>query len=417
MGRLPAPALTFPATAPAADASRRVEFQHVWKRFHRGEMYDSLRDLVPAVVSHILRPNARRSDQDFWALQDVSFSVRPGETLGIIGPNGAGKSTILKLLTRILQPTRGRCGIRGRVGALVEVTAGFHADLTGAENIFLQGSIMGMARHEISARFDDIVNFSELGEFIDTPVKRYSSGMNARLGFAIAAHMNPDVLIIDEVLSVGDHRFQQRAFDRVTELARRGCPVVIVSHQLDRIASLCTHCLLLDRGRVVRRGSPDDCISAYLARCDSPGQDAGADLPFRISSLQVEPQRALRSGEWFVVRVSGDILAGPDPHRRIVVRVRNLRNGQKVFLFDVTECDPALLVPGPFTVTIDLQANMGVGVFSIEIAAWDSLRRRDIWQGPRGTLRVDGAAFSGSINLHPRAAVAASRVLAEAIKA
>src|SRR4051812_5764660 len=252
-------------------SERRIEFQHVWKSFRRGEVYDSVRDLVPAFVSRLLSPRAGRANQEFWAVEDVSFSVRPGETLGIIGANGAGKSTILKLLTGILWPTRGRCGIRGRVGALVEVTAGFHPDLTGAENIFLQGSIMGMARPEINASFDDIVAFSDLQEFIDTPVKRYSSGMSARLGFAIAAHMNPDVLIIDEVLSVGDHRFQQRAFNRVSELAREGRPVVMVSHQLDRIASLCTHCLLLNRGRVVRDGSPDDCISDYLVGVNGAG--------------------------------------------------------------------------------------------------------------------------------------------------
>ena len=201
-----------------------IEFQHVWKKFRRGEVHNSLRDMVPALASQIFRRPRRDTveSREFWAVQDVSFSVRPGEALGIIGPNGAGKSTILKLLTRILRPTQGRCGIRGRVGTLIEIAAGFHHDLTGAENIFLQGSIMGMTRKEIAARFDDIVAFSELAEFIDTPVKRYSSGMNARLGFAIAAHMSPDVLIVDEVLAVGDWRFQRKAFDRIGEMVRGG---------------------------------------------------------------------------------------------------------------------------------------------------------------------------------------------------
>jgi lipopolysaccharide transport system ATP-binding protein len=400
-----------------ASPDRRIEFQRVWKRFRRGEMYDSLRDLVPAAVTRFLKPDARRSAQEFWAVQDVSFSVRPGETLGIIGPNGAGKSTILKLLTRILRPTRGRCGIRGRVGAVVEVTAGFHPDLTGAENIFLQGSIMGMSRREIAARFDEIVGFSELGDFIDTPVKRYSSGMNARLGFAIATHMNPDVLIIDEVLSVGDYRFQQRAFDRVTELAQGGRPVVIVSHQLDRIAALCTTCLLLDHGRVVRRGSPDDCIAAYLAGSDAAGQAVRADLPFSVTALDVDPKRPLRSGESFSVRIHGEILSTPDPRRRLMLRVRNLRNARDVFAFDLSECDAALVVPGPFAVTIALQANMGLGVFSIEIVAWDPIDRREIWQGPRGSVRVDDAAFSGTVNLHPRVSVARSAARVETMHA
>jgi ABC-type polysaccharide/polyol phosphate transport system ATPase subunit len=386
-------------------SERRIEFQHVWKSFRRGEVYDSVRDLVPAFVSRLLSPRAGRANQEFWAVEDVSFSVRPGETLGIIGANGAGKSTILKLLTGILWPTRGRCGIRGRVGALVEVTAGFHPDLTGAENIFLQGSIMGMARPEINASFDDIVAFSDLQEFIDTPVKRYSSGMSARLGFAIAAHMNPDVLIIDEVLSVGDHRFQQRAFNRVSELAREGRPVVMVSHQLDRIASLCTHCLLLNRGRVVRDGSPDDCISDYLVGVNGAGQEVPAGLVFSVAALHIEPKRALRSGEFFSVEIEGDTLRPPDSRQRLVLRVRNLRNGQHVFAVDIAECDPRLLAPGRFRAAIALQANMGTGVFSVEIVISDPLLRKDVWQGPRTSIRVDHAAFSGSTNLHPRITV------------
>jgi homopolymeric O-antigen transport system ATP-binding protein len=392
----------------------RIEFQHVWKSFRRGEMHDSLRDLLPAFVSGLISPRAGQDQQQFWAVEDVSFSVRPGETLGIIGANGAGKSTILKLLTGILWPTRGRCGIRGRVGALVEVTAGFHPDLTGAENIFLQGSIMGMARPEITTRFDDIVGFSELGEFIHTPVKRYSTGMNARLGFAIAAHMNPDVLIIDEVLSVGDYRFQQRAFNRVTELARAGRPVVIVSHQLDRIASLCTHCLLLNQGRVVREGSPDECIADYLARSDSPGQEAGTELPFSVSALHITPKRALHSGESFSVTMDVDTRRPPDAGERLMIRVRNLRSAQQVFLLDVAECDARLLEQGSFKVKLVLQANMGTGVFSVEAVVRDPLLRNDVWQGPGGSVRVDHAAFSGTTNLHPRVTVESAPLLPQA---
>ncbi|HEU4586647.1 MAG TPA: ATP-binding cassette domain-containing protein, partial [Gemmatimonadaceae bacterium] len=183
-----------------------VVFDGVWKKFRRGERADSLRDLIPAVTRRIVRgkPPADELEDgsgDFWALRDVSFEVRPGEALGIIGPNGAGKSTVLKLLTKILKPTRGTSRVHGRTGALIEVAAGFHADLTGRENIYLQGAILGMKRTEIARTMDDIIEFADLGEFIDTPVKRFSSGMSARLGFSIAAHLDPDVLIIDEVLS------------------------------------------------------------------------------------------------------------------------------------------------------------------------------------------------------------------------
>jgi ABC-type polysaccharide/polyol phosphate transport system ATPase subunit len=381
-----------------------IAFQHVWKRFRRGEHHDSIRDLVPALASKLFRRRRPESlsQREFWAVQDVSFSVRPGEALGIIGPNGAGKSTILKLLTRILRPTRGRCGIRGRVGTLIEIAAGFHQDLTGAENIFLQGSIMGMTRREIAARFDDIVEFSELAEFIDTPVKRYSSGMNARLGFAIAAHMSPDVLVVDEVLAVGDWRFQRKAFDRIGEMVRRGLPVVVVSHQLDRIASLCTHCLLLDRGRVVKRGQPDECIAEYVTTgMQAQGQKA-ADLPFRVTSIDIEPKGALRSGDWLTVRLRGEVRSSAGPDNRLGVRVRSLQNAQVVFTLDLTTHEPSLAEPGTFDATVELQLNTGKGYFSIETPIWNTRERRELGQGPQAVTSVDRAAFHGGTNLHPR---------------
>jgi len=192
-------------------AEPAVRLDQVWKKFRGGERHDSLRDLVPAVARMLVGKSrtheGQLSQDDFWALRDISFTVECGEAVGIIGPNGAGKSTTFKLLTRILKPTRGQCTVRGRVGALIEVAAGFHPDLTGRENIFLQGAVMHMKRREIARKFDDIVDFAGLHAFIDTPVKRYSSGMNARLGFAIAAHLEPQVLLIDEVLSVGDMAF------------------------------------------------------------------------------------------------------------------------------------------------------------------------------------------------------------------
>jgi lipopolysaccharide transport system ATP-binding protein len=242
-----------------------VVFEGVWKKFRRGERHDSLRDLVPALVSRLTRrgPAEGLAEEEFWAVRDVSFEVRPGEALGIIGPNGAGKSTILKLLTKILRSTRGRIELKGRVGALIEVAAGFHPDLTGRENVYLQGAIMGMPRAEIARKFDAIVDFSGVEEFIDTPVKRYSSGMNARLGFAIAGHLDPDILLIDEVLSVGDVGFQEKCVARMRELLARGVPLVFVSHNLAAVVDLCTRAILVERGTVRFDGRPAEAVAEF----------------------------------------------------------------------------------------------------------------------------------------------------------
>jgi lipopolysaccharide transport system ATP-binding protein len=240
----------------------------IYKKFRKGELYDSLRDLLPALTRRLLR--RARSDalteREFWALQDVSFDVKRGEAFGIIGSNGAGKSTMLKLLSQIMRPTRGTLEVEGRLSALIEVSAGFHPDLTGRENIFLNGTILGMTRAEIKQRFDAIVAFSGLEEFLDTPVKRYSSGMFARLGFSVAAHVEPDVLIVDEVLSVGDYLFQQKCFERMNEVMSSGATVVFVSHNLRAVSTLCARGLLLERGRVVEIGPSNEVIRAYLSR-------------------------------------------------------------------------------------------------------------------------------------------------------
>jgi len=224
-----------------------VVFDGVWKKFRIGERHDSLRDIVPSLLRRALGRSRTEevNEREFWALKDVSFEAGPGEALGIIGPNGAGKSTVLKLLTKILKPTRGRCEVRGRIGALIEVAAGFHPDLTGRENIFLQGAIMGMKPVEIRSQFDAIVEFAGVGDFIDTPVKRYSSGMNARLGFSIASHLQPNALVIDEVLSVGDMAFQERCIQRMIDFKRNGVAIVFVSHNLQAISRLCERALYL----------------------------------------------------------------------------------------------------------------------------------------------------------------------------
>lgn len=244
-----------------------ISFDGVWKKFRRGERHDSLRDLIPSLVRHAFRrrdPLALERNE-FWILRDLSFNVRAGEALGIIGRNGAGKSTTLKLLTRILKPTKGTTKITGRVGALIEVAAGFHPDLTGRENVYLQGAILGMRRHEINANLDQIIAFAELGDFMDTPVKRYSSGMNARLGFSIAAHLRPDVLLIDEVLAVGDLKFQQRCYDKLRDFRQQGVAIAFVSHNMQAIASLCDRVLLLRPGSTPIMGGVSDVVAQYAS--------------------------------------------------------------------------------------------------------------------------------------------------------
>jgi lipopolysaccharide transport system ATP-binding protein len=268
-----------------------VVFERVWKKFRRGERHDSLRDLVPALVSRLggRRP-AGLGRSEFWALKDVSFSVKSGEALGIIGPNGAGKSTVLKLLTKILRPTKGRAAVCGRVGSLIEVAAGFHPDLTGRENVYLQGAIMGMSRAEIMRQFDAIVDFAGVEDFITTPVKRYSSGMNARLGFAIAAHLNPEVLLIDEVLSVGDVAFQAKCAARMKALLETGVPLVFVSHNLTAVVDLCTRAVLIDRGAVRYDGRPADAVAEFRRYRPEPTAAAtgsGVDTPIRITGVEL----------------------------------------------------------------------------------------------------------------------------------
>jgi len=302
------------------DAALRLD--GVYKKFRKGELYDSLRDLIPALAARMLRGPSREAlaPREFWALQDITFSVPRGEAFGIIGSNGAGKSTILKVLSGIMRPTRGTLHVEGRLSALIEVSAGFHPDLTGRENIYLNGTILGMTRAEIKRRFDAIVAFSELEEFLDTPVKRYSSGMFARLGFAVAAHVEPDILIVDEVLSVGDYLFQQKCFQRMNEVMSGGATVVFVSHNLRAVSLLCERSLLLERGRVVTMGPSHEVIKAYLTR--GHGARATEDRDIRITEVSLGPERTrveFQADEVLEITVAA---AARTPHEDISVVVQ-----------------------------------------------------------------------------------------------
>lgn len=287
-----------------------IEVNHVWKKFRRGEIHDSLRDLIPALARRVTgrgNPRDELREREFWALRDVSFQVKRGESLGIIGPNGAGKSTMLKLLSRIIRPNRGSYRVSGRLSALIEVGAGFHGDLTGRENILLNGTILGMSRREVLARMDRIIDFSGIEEFIDTPVKRYSSGMTARLGFSVAAHLNPEVLLVDEVLSVGDAKFRNKCIHHMHELILSDVTVVFISHLLNQVRELCPNTLVLDRGRVIFHGATDQAIREYLDALGDDGSEGDIDAPreAEIRNVRLCDDQGREVLEWRVHQPGG----------------------------------------------------------------------------------------------------------------
>ena len=259
-----------------------ISVENLSKRYlvgHRADRggshnYTALRDVIGRELRNVARKtlNVARGRQviqgdtleEFWALKDVSFEVQQGDVLGIVGRNGAGKSTLLKILSRITEPTEGRITLRGRVASLLEVGTGFHPELTGRENIYLNGAILGMSRTELRKKFDEIVAFAEVERFLDTPVKRYSSGMYVRLAFAVAAHLEPEILVIDEVLAVGDAEFQKKCLGKMSDVARGGRTVLFVSHNMAAVQNLCSNAILLQGGRVTIGGEPDIVVDAYL---------------------------------------------------------------------------------------------------------------------------------------------------------
>jgi len=243
------------------------------KRYRIGERvrYKSLRESISNAVTRTFR-GGRRAEETIWALKDVSFEVAPGEVVGVIGRNGAGKSTLLKILSRITEPTEGRVELHGRVGSLLEVGTGFHLELTGRENIYLNGAILGMKRAEIGRKFDEIVAFAEIDRFLDTPVKHYSTGMYLRLAFAVAAHLEPEILLIDEVLAVGDAGFQRKCLGKLEDTARSGRTVIFVSHDLAAVRQLVGRACMFEEGGLRMAGPPDEVIRAYLSSVDNtPG--------------------------------------------------------------------------------------------------------------------------------------------------
>lgn len=285
-----------------SDVAIRAENLSKRYRIGRRERYRALRDVLTDALTapfHWFRGNSKQgngngSSDYIWALKNVSFEIKPGEVVGIIGRNGAGKSTLLKILSRITEPTEGCAEVWGRVGSLLEVGTGFHPELTGRENVYLNGAILGMKKMEIDRKFDEIVDFAEVETFLDTPVKHYSVGMQVRLAFAVAAHLDPEILLVDEVLAVGDARFQKRCLGRLGEVAKSGRTVVFVSHNMQAVSIFCPRAILLEKGRVADEGPARRIVSKYLASVAS--QLAQAVWPFEESpGNEIVRLRAVRA--------------------------------------------------------------------------------------------------------------------------
>jgi lipopolysaccharide transport system ATP-binding protein len=379
------------------------------------ERYTTLRDvLARKAKGWWSRPSALRggdaSDEDFWALKDVSFEVKEGEVLGIVGRNGAGKSTLLKILSRITEPTEGRITLRGRIASLLEVGTGFHPELTGRENIFLNGAILGMSRVEIRGKFDEIVAFAEVEKFLDTPVKRYSSGMHVRLAFAVAAHLEPEILVVDEVLAVGDAEFQKKCLGKMGEVARGGRTVLLVSHQMTAVSQLCDSGLLLAGGKVARHGSVEDVLHDYLAtshrvstieftaRPDRQGNGALRFQGFTMKNARQETIQAAPSGGQ--VRFALDVtVPGGAPLRnvRISLGIDN-ELGQRLMVLSTHFAggDIPMLEAEAKRITITVpRLTLAPGRYGFTLFATAHGEIAD-WIKNAGTFEVEGGDFYGN---------------------
>ena len=358
-----------------------IQVEGLGKRYAIGgerQPYRTLRESIAGAFRR--RPTG--PDRSFWALKDVSFQVNRGEVVGIIGRNGAGKSTLLKVLSRITEPTEGGVDINGRVGSLLEVGTGFHPELTGRENVYLNGAILGMRRAEISRKFDEIVAFAETERFLDTPVKFYSSGMYTRLAFAVAAHLDPEILIVDEVLAVGDATFQKKCLGKMQDVAGAGRTVLFVSHNMQAMARLCAQCVLLKAGRVEGVGEAARMIATYLAagaasaaeRRWAPGVLAPGGDVVRLVAVRVCDPTGAVTGDVDVRRdvrleMTYDVLAAG----HVLVPNLNLANGEGLIVFAAVDSDPAWhgrrRPPGRYTTAATVPGNLlAEGTFSVSVA-------------------------------------------------
>ena len=398
-----------------------IEFEHVSKSYRLGSR-TSLREAIALAGRRMLRRNSNLDSRIFWALDDVSFSVEPGEVLGIIGHNGAGKSTILKLLSKVTFPTRGRIRAQGRLAALIELGAGFHPDLTGRENIYLNGSILGLKKKEIDDQIPSIIEFAGLEQFIDTPIKRYSSGMYVRLAFAVASHVKADLLLVDEVLSVGDLSFQQKSLAKMHELRRNGATIVFVSHNLTAVKTFCDRVLLLKAGTIIANGDPAQVIRTYetvehesreaalaklreqeTKRVRAPEiliqMDAPSIAKVELVNSSGEFTRDFSSTEPLIVRVHFAIPGGMATPV-CVVKVRRRSDGANCFMqyFD-HPCQTNLQGSGMFEARFE-QTLLLPGPYLVETMIHNSLYRDEAAVGDPEPLYITGRIRSESAGIY-----------------
>jgi len=362
-----------------------VRLEAVSKRYTLGERPDTAREAIVAAARRPLR-RRRAPDLDLWALREVSFAIGEGDAVGIVGPNGAGKSTILKLIARITSPSQGVVRTRGRVAPLLEVGTGFHRELTGRENVYLNGAILGMSRRDIARHFEAIVDFAGVGRMLDTPVKRYSSGLHLRLAFAIAAHLEPDILVVDEVLAVGDAEFQRKCIGRLSEAEHAGRTVLFVSHDLLAVAQLCPRSLWLDAGEVRQDGVSRDVVRSYLSSAaGSPGAPAASITrgPVRLNAVRVTHKNpgannTLLRDEPLRIDVSFE-LADPVNGFDIAVYVTTASG---VRVFDEAASDQATLqLPaGRHVATLRLPVVLNVGDYTVGV--WFGTQNTELLEQP-----------------------------------
>ena len=360
-----------------------IEAQGLSKRYRLGEFqaaYGTLRESLVHAGKRLTGKEHRRETKELWALDDVSFEVEEGEVLGVIGRNGAGKSTLLRVLTRITTPTRGRVEIRGRVGSLLEVGTGFHPELTGRENIYLNGAILGMKRREIQQKLPDMVEFSGVEAFLDTPVKRYSSGMYVRLAFSVAAHLEPEILLVDEVLAVGDAEFQRRCLGRMEDFGANGRTVLFVSHNMQAVAQLCDRVILMENGRLTLDGPSGDVVAHYLQTSAGAGssrtwddlEDAPGDELVRLRAVRIVDRDGETAdyvdvrnpvGVELTFRVLED---GP----AVLPKIKLVANGR--IAFNAMDVDPRWhqpSAPGEYVATAWIPGNLlNEGLMSVDAA-------------------------------------------------